>query len=461
MSGAKERVALTSIAASAALTTGKFVAALLSGSLALLSEALHGLIDTAATIMTWLAVRLGDKPADDDHQFGHGKIESIAALVEVGLLIALAAGVAYEGVRRLFGGGGDVEASPLAIGVLAVSILVDFFRARALNKVARETDSHALEADALHFTTDMWSSAFVIVGLIAVGAGFPQGDALAALVVSATIAIAAWMLGKRTVDALMDAAPMGAADSVRQAILRVRGVIEVEQVRTRKVGATLFADVTVTVPRMLPLDKVAQVKSQIIAAVRAEIPGAEMTVTTHPRALDDESLLERVLLIAATRRVPVHHVTVQQIEDHLAVACDIEVDGRMSLEAAHVIASRFEAALRDEFGAQTEVETHIEPLDPHGIRGHDVMEDDRSSLAAAIAAAAGARPMLGDIHDVRVRETAKGRVVHLHCLVDPKHTVAEVHQVIDAFEHDIRRIDPRIVRVVSHAEPRRGDAART
>lgn len=456
MNDAKEKIALTSIGASAALTLGKFVAALLSGSLALLSEALHGLIDTAATVMTWLAVRLANKPADDEHHFGHGKIESIAALVEVGLLIALAAGVAYSAVMRLLARQHEVEASALAIGVLVVSIIVDFFRARALTKVAKDTDSHALEADALHFSSDMWSSAFVIIGLIAVGFGFPQGDALAALMVSVMIATAAWMLGRRTVDTLMDAAPSGAADSIRQAVERVRGVIAVEQVRTRKVGATLFADVTVAVPRMLPLDKVAQVKNQIIDGVHAIIPGAEMTVTMSPRALDEESLLERVLLIAATRRVPVHHVTVQQIEDHLAVACDIEVDGRMSLEAAHVIASRFEAALRDEFGAQTEVETHIEPLEPHGLSGRDVEESERASLAAAIDVAARAYPILGDVHDVRVRETPKGRVVQFHCLADPKQTVADVHEAIDAFERDIRRIDPGIVRVVSHAEPRRG-----
>lgn len=455
MIGEKEQVARSSIVASAALTLGKFAAAFFSGSLALFSEALHSLLDFVATIMTWLAVRWSDMPADEEHHFGHGKIESITALVEVGLLIALALGVAYEAIIRLLGHPAAVEASPVAVGILVVSIVIDFFRARALTRVAKATNSQALEADALHFSSDMWSSGIVLVGLGVVALGFPQGDAFAALAVSAMIARAAWSLGQRTVDSLMDAAPAGSADLVRRLAQSVRGVISVDQVRTRRVGATLFADLTVTVPRMLPLEKVAALKHQIIETVSASTPGVELTITATPVALDDESLLERVLLIAATRRVPVHHVIVQQVDQTLVVACDIEVDGRMSLEAAHIIASRFEAAVREEFGPQTEVETHIEPLEPHGLSGRDIAEEERAQIAEQIMAIAAPFPVLGDIHDVRVRETAKGQVVHLHCLAEPKLTVAEAHASIDTFERELRRLLPQVVRVVTHAEPRR------
>lgn len=451
----KEQMALTSIGASALLTLGKFVAALLSGSLALLSEALHGLIDVAATVMTFLAVRLADKPADEEHHFGHGKIESIAALVEVGLLIALAIGVGYEALQRLIGHPAAVEASPAAIGVLAVSIIVDFFRARALKKVAHETASHALEADALHFSSDMWASAFVLAGLGLVALGFPRGDAIATLAVSLMIMIAAWTLGRRTVDALMDAAPIGASQTIRAAAENVRGIIAVEQLRVRNVGTTLFAELALAVPRMLSLDRLAALKLQVAQAVLNAAPGAELTITTTPRALDDESLLERVLLIAASRRLPVHHVTIQQINDKLSVACDIEVDGRMSLEAAHVIASRFESALREEFGEETEVDTHIEPLEPRGLPGEDVGEEERARLAVSLALLVRAYPMLGDVHDIRLRQTEKGRLINLHCLSDPKATVEAVHTAIDAFEHDIRQAHPEVTRVVSHAEPRR------
>lgn len=455
MNDIKQHMALTSIGASSAITIGKFAAALLSGSLALLTEALHGLVDVAATIMTYLAVRLSDKPADEEHHFGHGKIESIAALVEVGLLIALALGVGYEATQRLLGHPSQVEASPLALAIVGASIIVDFFRARALKQVAAETGSHALEADALHFSTDMWSSALVLLGLAAVGLGFPLADAIAALLVCVMILLASWSLGKRTVDVLMDAAPRGATEILRQAAQSVRQVVEVEQVKARNVGATLFAEISIAVPRMLSLDKVADIKTAVAEAVRKSIPGTELTVTTLPRIQDGESLLERVLLIAASRRLPVHHVTVQQIDERLAIACDIEVDGRMSLEAAHKVASRFEAALREEFGQETEVETHIEPLEAHGLPGQEAEEAVRVKIAQGIAEAAKAYPALSGTHDVRVRETAKGLVVHFHCLADPKLTVEDVHGAIDAFEHDIRQSHPQIVRVVSHAEPRR------
>jgi cation diffusion facilitator family transporter len=455
MADEKERAARASLAVSAALAAAKLAAALASGSLALLSDALQSLLDIGATAMTLLAVRYAAKPADEDHPYGHGKIESVTALVEVGLLLAVSAWVVVEAIGRLRGGAHAVEATPLVVAVLLVAIAVDFFRARQLRRVAAETESHALESNALHFAADMWQSVVVLAGFGLVAAGVPQGDALAAIVVSGLVAWTAVGLGRRTVDALMDAAPGGVADEVRGIAQGVRGVVDVRRVRLRKVGAQLIGEITVEVGRASSSERMAEIARSVELAVEAAVPGADIVVRTAARQLDDESVLERVLVIAARRRIPVHHVTAQQIAGKLAIALDVEVDGRMSLEAAHVIASRIENDIRDEFGAEVEVETHIEPLDAKGLPGREVDEGERAAVARVIAGLGEASADLGDIHDVRVRETEKGRLVVLHCRADPKLTVAAVHAAVDEFERAIKAACPGVVRVVTHAEPRR------
>src|SRR5258705_2827366 len=197
----KQRVALTSILASAGLTVAKGVVGFATGSLAVLSEAAHSLIDLAATIMTYFAVRASGKPADEEHHYGHGKVESVTALAETALLFLLSGAVIWEAGHRLIGGETHaVAATVWAFGVIAVSIVVDFFRARVLYRVAKETASEALEADALHFGSDMWSSAAVPIRPASVLIGLPLGDSVAAIVVALFICVAGWRLGRRTIE---------------------------------------------------------------------------------------------------------------------------------------------------------------------------------------------------------------------------------------------------------------------
>src|SRR5258708_6197185 len=245
MADVKQKVALTSIAASAGLTAAKAVVGVMSGSLGLLSEAAHSLIDVGATVMTYFAVRISGKPADAEHHYGHGKVESVSALIETALLFVLAGVVSWEAIKRLMSAQPpEVEATPWAFAVIAGSIVVDFLRARV-----------------------------------------------------------------------------------------------------RQVGEVLFVDLVVAVSRTLPLDRVAALKDRIVERVRADSPAAEVTVTTQPRALDDETVLERVMVIARNRALAVHHVTVHAIEGRLAVSLDLEVDGALSLGAAHDIATGLEDAI--------------------------------------------------------------------------------------------------------------------
>ncbi len=454
MQNEKEKVALTSIAASAALTIGKGIVGLMTGSLAILSEAAHSLLDLAATIMTYVAVRISGKPADEEHHYGHGKVESVAALAETALLFLLSGFVIWEAGQRLIGAGGHaVQATALAFGVIAISVVVDYFRARALTRVAKATSSEALEADALHFSSDMWSSMAVLVGLGGVAFGFPWADAAAALAVALFVLLAGYRLGWRTIETLTDTAPEGAAQKVAAAAGRVPGIVSIDRVRARTAGGILFVELAASVSRTLPLDRVAAIKQQMETAIRDAVPHAEITATIEPRALDDESVLERVMVIARNRALAVHHVTVHSVSGQLVVSIDLEVDGRLSLQAAHSIASDLEAAIMDELGTGIEIDTHIEPLEPSDATGRDAPVERVEAIRSELQSIAARLATLINVHDVRVRETDGGEIVNFHCHSDPALTVSDVHDRVDEVERALRRRFPEIKRVVGHAEP--------
>jgi cation diffusion facilitator family transporter len=454
MQNVKEKVALISIAASAGLTLAKGTVGLATGSLAILSEAAHSLLDLAATIMTYFAVRISGKPADEGHHYGHGKVESVSALAETALLFLLSGIVIWEASARLFGGHGHaVETTFWAFAVMVGSIIVDFFRARVLYRVAAQTSSEALEADALHFGSDMWSSAAVLAGLAVVALGYPSADSAAAIIVALFICIAGWRLGRRTIDTLTDTAPAGAAKRIDAEVARIPGIVEVERLRARQSAGVLFVDLVVAVSRTLPLDRVAALKDRIVRKVRKESPGAEVTVTTEPRVLDDETVLERIMVIARNRGLAVHHVTVHALAARLAVSLDLEVDGTITLGAAHDIASDLEEAIREELGPSVEVETHIEPMQPSDEPSQEAARARLEAVRDALKEIAAETNLVGGIHDVRVREADTGEVVNFHCVVDAGVKVADVHERVDEMERALRLRFPPIKRVIGHAEP--------
>ncbi len=455
VSNIKERAALASIAASAILTLGKLVAGLLSGSLALLSEAGHGLLDTGATILTWFAIKAADKPADDEHHYGHGKIEAVAALIETGLLILLAVFVLFEAGRRLAGNDGHiVEANWLTFSVLIVSIVVDAVRWRSLTKIARETRSDALAADALHFSSDLVGSACVLAGLVATQYGFKEGDTLAAVGVAVFIAIAGYRLGRRTIDTLVDAAPKELTAEIRKIVEATPGVIGIEDLRLRPAGTDVFGEVSIAVGRTLPAERIIVIREAVARAITDKFSHASVTVRATPRALNDESALERVLLTAARRRLAVHHVTVQQVGGRIAVSLDLEVDALMTHGEAHEIASGLEDAIEAELGADVEVETHIEPLEVRELDGREADARITDQIAQALQQRAAESGPVSDVHDVRVRESSAGLVVNYHCHVDPGLSVLDVHSAVDQLDHKVRTTFTQVIRVVGHAEPK-------
>jgi cation diffusion facilitator family transporter len=456
MQSEKEKVALTSIVASAAMTIAKAAVGISTGSLAILSEAGHSLIDLGATIMTYAAVRVSGKPADDEHHYGHDKIESVTALAETALLFLLSGIVVWEAGKRLVEHEAHaVDANIWAFGVIGASIVIDFFRARALSRTAKATQSEALEADALHFSSDLWASLAVLIGLGGVRLGIWWADSVAALAVAILVCVAGWRLGRRTIDTLTDTAPAGAAAKIRKIATNVSGVVAVEQVRARAVGAKTFIDLVVAVSRTLPLDRVNAIRGDVETALRRDMPGAELTVTTDPVALDNETVLDRVMVIARNRALAVHHVTVHQLRGKLAVSLDLEVDGKLSLREAHDLADGLETAIAGELGLDVEVETHIEPLEPQEASGREAPPERVKAVEIALAELAPETRVIRDVHDVRVRETDEGEIVNFHCRVDPDLTVQTAHEKVDALERALRARAPSIKRVIGHTEPTR------
>src|ERR1700686_1366583 len=250
----KSRVAAISIFASAGMAAAKFVVGIAIGSLALISEALHSSVDLVATVITWMVVRGSDRPADKEHHYGHGKLESISALGVIALLYVLAGGILVESYSRLREGAPPPTISAIPFIVLLIDIAVNFWRARALHRTAHETKSQALEADALHFTSDVLGSIAVIIGLALSGLGYAWGDAAAAVGVAVMISLLGLRLARATVETLLDRAPEGVADKAAAAIRAVPGVIGIERIRARTVGPTHFVEASVKVPRTYPID---------------------------------------------------------------------------------------------------------------------------------------------------------------------------------------------------------------
>ncbi len=452
-SSKKQRVAAISILISGSLATVKFIVGISIGSLALISDAFHSLVDLGATVVTFFVVRVSDRPADEAHHYGLGKLESLSALGITALLYLVAGGVVIEAISRLREGAEAPTVSALAFIVLIVDIAVNGWRAHVLRKTAKETSSHALKADALHFASDMYGSFAVMAGLALSAYGFVWGDAGAAIAVAVIISILGFSLGRETVESLLDRAPEGATDRATAAIAALPGVVGVKQLRVRLVGRKHFVDAVVEVPRTWPIDRIDRIKTAAESAVRKALTEADLTFTAVPVARSNESVRDRIMVIARNRALAVHHVTVHDLGGRLTVSIDLEVDGGMPLGAAHDVTRGLEAAIREEFGADVEADTHIEPLEPETPPGSDAAPAVVDAVRAALTRLTADQGLMHDVHNVRVRDTETGQIVNYHCRAAGDLPVREVHDRVDEIERAIRKSFPVVKRVIGHAEP--------
>jgi cation diffusion facilitator family transporter len=461
----KKRAALLSVASALALVSLKTFLVIRTDSLGVLSEALHSGLDLVAAIITFLSVRVSDEPADERHPYGHGKFENFSAFVETGLLLLTALYIIYEAFSRLFFRSVHIEPSITAIVILLCALGIDLTRARALSRVARKFSSEALEADALHFSTDVWSTIVVIVGVGLVWAGetwnlpyLIYADALAALAVAAVILWVGSQLGRRTVDALLDAAPEGLQQEIARAIARMEGVLDVDRVRVRRAGNRHFVDATVSVPRTASLEQVHALSDAIEKRV-GEIVPSDVMVHAEPRAPQGEHLFEAIRAVAQRMGLGIHDLSALQQRGQLFVELHLEVDEKLSLREAHRQATELEEGIRKLRDGPIDVNIHIEPLGRH-IATPDAGAGEMKQLSRVVEQFLNSLPAefdeLVNCHDVRARQVEHHILVSCHCTMKGALPITKIHDVTVALEDRVKERFPQIHRVTIHPEPVEG-----
>lgn len=476
---AKRSAAIFSVIAASLITLLKFITGVLTGSLGMLSEAAHSSVDLVASIITLLSVEVSDRPADEDHNYGHGKVESLSAFVETGIMFASCGWLVIEALHRIiFHHHLGLNFSIAPFVVLLCSIAVDFTRSRALGRIAREHRSDALAADSVHFATDMWSSLAVMLGLGASYAGDRYGirlleyaDPVAALVVSGVIFRVSWRLARQTVDALLDATPTTdptsnhpqTKEQLRANLFHdlnaIPGVMSVDRLRTRRSGANFFADITLGMPRNLTFQRSEQITMAATEAIQRHLPGADVVIHTVPTASVAESIHDRIRAVAARNNLSIHEIGVQQLDDGLHIEQHLEVDETMPLRQAHDLVTNLEAEMRWEVPTISSILTHIES-EPSTIERPSPLDVDRD-LDLRLRRAAANFPEILDVHDVSVTRRQARAVdpnqdhiqVTCHCTMPDDLSMARVHAVITALEGAFKLEAPEVDRLLIHPEP--------
>jgi cation diffusion facilitator family transporter len=468
---AKRTAALLSVCAAAVITLLKLLTGIFTGSLGMLSEAAHSGIDLIAAAITLFSVQAADRPADDEHNYGHGKIESLSAFVETGLMLASSIWIVFEAASRIAHRGAAL-ALPLSVWpflVLLLSILVDYTRSKSLQKVAQQQRSEALAADAMHFSTDLWASGAVLLGLCATRLGeifhlpaLELADPIAALLVAAIILRVSWQLAHRTADTLLDATPardgQTAAQTRRKLIhdlAAIPGVLSVDRLRTRRSGSGYFADLTLAMPRNLTFQRSEQITFAATEAIQRVLPMADVVVHSVPTATLAESVHDRVRAVAARANLSIHDVSIQHYDNALHLELHLELDENLPLRSAHEMVTHLESEIRTEVPAIASILTHIES-EPATIEQPETLARDRAlarELTQTLRAVAAGFPEVLDIHDIRVTNHHDRVQVNCHCTLPDELSMARVHRVITALENAYKLAVPGVSRLLIHPEP--------
>jgi cation diffusion facilitator family transporter len=459
MRAEKRAVASNSVLAAVAITALKIVVGISTGSLGILSEAAHSGLDLLAAIITLFSVRVSDKPADAEHQYGHGKVENFSAFIETGLLLLTCVWIVYEAIKRLFFRHVEIEPSVAAFLVMFFSMALDYWRSRALGRIAAKYDSQALEADALHFSTDVWSSGVVVVGLLLVLIGrqseiawLADADPVAALFVAGVVVYVSGRLARRTVDALLDAAPPEIRSKIISAVSKIDGLLEVDRVRIRRAGNRYFADLSVGLARNVTFQRSEQLADAVTAAVHDVLPDADVVVHSIPRAGRTENIFDRVRAVASRNNFNVHDVSVQDLRGRLHVEQHLELDERLSLKEAHDRVTLLESEIRRDVPEISSILTHIESEPATIESGDDVLRD--ASLEKRLKAIAAEFREILDMHEIEIKRVRGRLYVSCHCTMSDDLPLSRVHDISTELEIRFKHEAPELFRVLIHPEPR-------
>ena len=444
----QRRTALVSVLAACALIALKLVTGIVSGSLGLLSEAVHSGTDLVAALLTFFALGVAGRPPDRGHAYGHGKAEHLAALAEAAILVAASLLIVWRAVSHLIGSThATVDATWYAFVVLAVIIVVDVSRTIVSARAARRYASSALQSNALHFGSDLAGSVAVLVGLLGVRSGWRDADSAAALFVAALVLVAASRLMRRNVDVLMDRAAPEADAAAREAIAGVDPPVELRRLRMRQAAGRHFADVVIGVPPGAPVGQGHAAADAVESALHRALPESDVVVHVEPQG--DESALRERALAAAQAVQPVreiHNLSVLDVDGGAEISLHLKLPGDLPLDEAHAVATEVERAITDTLPEVVSVQTHLEPLAE--VSAGTSVDRDAGFVEEIVRAATGSAPRA-----LRFLDTEVGLVAFLTLGLDPGTTLADAHRRASEVEERIRRELPEIADVIVHTEP--------
>ncbi len=458
----KRTAALLSVSAAITMTGLKLAVALTTGSLGILSDAIHSAVDLAGAAITVISVRLSDRPADANHPYGHAKYENISAFIETFLMAGSAVWITLDAIRRIFFHPVELRYSLWPILVLLASICVDLWRSRQMRTVGRRHGSAALEAEAQHFASDIWATTAVLIGLCASWLGerlnlhwLHYADPIAAIVVSGLIVALSYRIAHRAIYALTDSVPLETLNRVHRELRSIQGVLAVDQLRMRRSGNSFFADLTLSMPRSLTFQRSEELVLDATRAVQRITPGADVIIHTVPCSTSAESIFDKVRAVAARNNVVLHDVSIQAAPDNEYAGFDveqhIEVSEKLPLIEAHKFVRDIEDQIRHDVPEIRSVLTHIES-EPATIERVQAVASDRH-IQDQLRAAAATLPEIIDIHEVHISRIGDKTSLSCHCTLPDQLSMQRVHEVITVLEDRFKLHCPDIDRVLIHPEP--------
>lgn len=449
----KQRVAFTSILFSVFVTALKILIGVLTNSIAILSEALHSGIDLIAVVTTFFAVKKADKPPDRDHLYGHGKVESLSSLAESILLVVICFWILFEVYERLFVSAPQVEINAFAILTMVVAIIVDLTRSRVLSRAAKRYNSKALEADAVHFTTDLLSSSVVMVGLILTFFGVTSFDSYAAIVVVAIIFLIAFRLGKKSINSLMDVAPPGMVKLISEIAMQVEGIEKVENVRVRDSGAGTFIDITAYIDKVLPLEVAHTITDELSKRIQESIPNSDVVVHAEPLCVNASSIVDKVRNEASSfpQIKNVHKIRIYEIDNKTHVEFHLEMDGELPLDKAHQIATELESRVKKLDAGIRVVSSHLEPVKECVVNGAKL--ESNSRLKESIIGVLNGFNEIKEFSNIYLKKINGKYELTLSCKFPKQISVHDSHEILVRIEDVIKTKLPEISSVIIHSEP--------
>jgi cation diffusion facilitator family transporter len=454
----KIAVAKSSLWAALFITTIKILAAYFSGSLAVLSEVFHSAIDIIACIMTIVFIKFASKPPDKDHHYGHDKGESFSALFQVLILFATSSYIIYEAINRLFlDKPHDLNIGLWTIGVLLITIFIDWRRSRALRKIAKETNSEALEADALHFSSDILTSSVVIIALLLTYLGISESaDAIGAVIVSFIILYLGFNLAVRSFNSLMDKVPEGLYEDVLKAAEKVKGVEDISSCRIRTTGSKIFIDMTIFISRIIPFSRAHEITDAVERDIKEIAPNADIVIHAEPIETENETINDKIKMIVNEFGMRSHDIFSHKIDNEIFTELHIEVASTNDMVVAHDIITKIEEEIKQKIPVISHVKIHID--EPGDVVFETIDITERSGVIIdEVNKIMATTEEVNEHYEIKVISTAGKIRVSLSSEFKSSLSFEEVHDLVTLLESKIylnlKEQNPNITNVIIHAEP--------